>query len=225
MTDGVNTPVDLIYQIELVNELPHPVFTVTRLGNTSAYTVQLDAFGSFDPEGDPIIYRWSSNLLGIMFDDGDGVWTGRLPAGTHEITLSLSDDRVEHLDVWSTLTQTVVVENTPSTAMISSHTDFATDSSILHNFESEGSGDWDLSCSGFSDDWVASHICEDGPIVNIDNVAVRWDSSLINGALGTDWSLSTRLPAGQQTVSFTVDDGVNPPSCTSSCANQSRSWH
>ena len=94
VTDGVNVPVDLIYQIELVNELPHPVFTVTRLGNTSAYTVQLDAFGSFDPEGDPIIYRWSSNLLGIMFDDGDGVWTGRLPAGTHEITMSLSDDRV-----------------------------------------------------------------------------------------------------------------------------------
>ena len=215
VTDGVNTPVDLIYQIELVNELPHPVFSVTRLGNTSAYTVQLDAFGSFDPEGDPMIYRWSSNLLGVMYDDGDGVWTGRLPAGAHEITLSLSDDRVEHLDVWSTLSQTVVVENTPSTAMISSHSDFSTDSSVVHDFKSEGSGDWDLSCDDFSDSWVVSHICEDGAVVNPDNVAVRWDSSLINGALGTDWSLSTRLPAGQQTVSFTVDDGVNPPSISS----------
>ena len=215
VTDGVNTPVDLIYQIELVNELPHPVFTITRLGNTSAYTVQLDSFGSYDPEGDPIIYRWSSNLLGAMFDDGDGVWAGRLPAGTHEITLSLSDDRVEHLDVWSTLTQTVIVENTPSTAMISSHNDFSTDSSVLHNFASEGSGDWDLSCADYSDDWAATHICEDGQVVNPDNVAVRWDSSLINGALGTDWSLSTRLPAGQQTLTFTVDDGVNPPSISS----------
>ena len=215
VTDGVNTPVDLIYQIELVNELPHPVFTVNRLGNTSAFTVQLDSFGSYDPEGDPIVYRWSSNLFGVIFDDGDGIWTGRLPAGTHDITLSLSDDRAEHLDVWSSLTQTVVVENTPSTAMISSHTDFATDSSVLHNFKSEGSGDWDLSCSNYNEDWVNTHICEDGTVVNPDNVAVRWDSSLISGALGTDWSLSTRLPAGQQTVSFTIDDGVNPPSISS----------
>ncbi|MCH2637572.1 MAG: right-handed parallel beta-helix repeat-containing protein [Candidatus Thalassarchaeum sp.] len=215
VTDGVNTPVDLIYQIELVNELPHPQFTITRLGNTSAFTVQLDSFGSYDPEGDTIVYRWSSNLLGIMYDDGDGVWTGRLPAGTHQITLSLSDDRVEHLGVWSTHTETLVVENTPSTAMISSHTDFSTDSSVLHQFESEGSGDWDLSCGDFSDVWVQTHICEDGPVVNPDNVAVRWDSSLVNGALGTDWSLSARLPSGQQTVSFTVDDGVNPPSVSS----------
>jgi hypothetical protein len=215
VTDGVNTPVDLIYQIELVNELPHPVFTVTRLGNTSAFTVQLDAFGSSDPEGDPIIYRWSSDLLGVMFDDGDGVWTARLPAGTHQITLELSDDRVEHLDVWSSITQTVLVENTPSTAMISSHSDFSTDSSVLHQFESEGSGDWDLSCADYSDNWAQTHICEDGSVVNPDNVAVRWDSSLVNGALGTDWSLSTRLPAGQQTLSFTVDDGVNPPSVSS----------
>ena len=215
VTDGVNTPVDLIYQIELVNELPHPEFTVTRLGNTSTYTVQLDSFGSYDPEGDPIIYRWSTDLLGVMFDDGDGVWTGRLPAGIHAITLSLSDDRVEHLDVWSTLTQTVIVENTPSTAMISSHNDFSTDSSVLHNFESEGSGDWDLSCADYSEVWAATHLCEDGIVVNPDNVAVRWDSSLVNGALGTDWSLSSRLPAGQQTVSFTVDDGANPPSISS----------
>ena len=215
VTDGVNTPVDLIYQIELVNELPHPQFTITRLGNTSAFTVQLDSFGSYDPEGDPIIYRWSSNLLGILFDDGDGVWTGRLPAGTHQITLSLSDDRVEHLDVWSTHTETMIVENTPSTAMISSHTDFSTDSSVLHQFESEGSGDWDLSCEDYSEDWAMTHICEDGSVVNPDNVAVRWDSSLVNGALGTDWALSARLPAGQQIVSFTVDDGVNPPSVSS----------
>ncbi|MEE2747728.1 MAG: right-handed parallel beta-helix repeat-containing protein [Candidatus Thermoplasmatota archaeon] len=215
VTDGVNTPVDLIYQIELINELPHPQFTINRLGNTSAFTVQLDSFGSYDPEGDPIVYRWSSDLLGVLFDDGDGVWTGRLPAGTHQITLSLSDDRVEHLDVWSTHTETLIVENTPSTAMISSHADFSTDSSVLHQFESEGSGDWDLSCADYTDDWAQTHICEDGPVVNSDNVAVRWDSSLVNGALGTDWSLSSRLPAGQQTVSFTVDDGVNPPSISS----------
>ena len=127
----------------------------------------------------------------------------------------MSDDRAEHLDVWSSLTQTVVVENTPSTAMISSHSDFSTDSSVLHNFKSEGSGDWDLSCSDYDEEWVNNHICEDGTVVNPDNVAVRWDSSIINGALGTDWSLSTRLPAGQQTVSFTIDDGVNPPSISS----------
>ncbi|MBJ84257.1 MAG: hypothetical protein CMB52_01905 [Euryarchaeota archaeon] len=215
VTDGVNDPVDLIYQIELINELPHPQFTVTRMGNTSAFTVQLDSFGSFDPEGDSIIYRWSSDLLGILYDDGDGIWTGRLPAGIHEITLELSDDRVEHLDVWSSHTQTLVVENTPSTAMISSHTDFSTDSSVIHIFESEGSGDWDISCQDYSEDWVSNHICEDGPVVDPDNVAVRWDSSLVNGAMGTDWSLSTRLPAGQQTISFTVDDGIHPPSVSS----------
>ncbi len=215
VTDGVNTPVDLIYQIELVNELPHPEFTITRMGNTSAFIVQLDAFGSYDPEGDPMIYRWSTDLIGVLPDDGDGIWTGRLPAGIHQITLELSDDRVEHLNVWSSHTETLVVENTPSTAMISSHSDFSTDSSIIHNFKSEGSGDWDVSCSEYSEVWSSTHICEDGVVVNPDNVAVRWDSSLLNGALGTDWVLSTRLPAGQQVISFTVDDGVHPPSVSS----------
>ncbi|MBK39320.1 MAG: hypothetical protein CMB50_03745 [Euryarchaeota archaeon] len=223
VTDGVNTPVDLIYQIELINELPHPEFTITRMGNTSAFMVQLDAFGSYDPEGDPIIYRWSTDLIGVLVDEGDGIWTGRLPAGTHQITLELSDDRVEHLDVWSSHTETLLVENTPSTAMISSHSDFSTDSSIIHNFESEGSGDWDLSCSEYSEAWASTHICEDGTVVNPDNVAVRWDSSLVNGALGTDWTLSTRLPAGQQTVSFTVDDGVHPPSVSSIAVDVSQS--
>ena len=223
VTDGVNTPVDLIYQIELINELPHPEFTITRMGNTSAFMVQLDAFGSYYPEDDPIIYRWSTDLLGVLVDDGDGVWTGRLPAGTHQITLELSDDRVEHLNVWSSHTETLLVENTPSTAMISSHSDFSTDSSIIHNFESEGSGDWDLSCSEHSEAWASTHICEDGTVVNPDNVAVRWDSSLVNGALGTDWTLSTRLPAGQQIVSFTVDDGVHPPSVSSIAVDVSQS--
>ena len=99
--------------------------------------------------------------------------------------------------------------------MISSHSDFSTDSSVVHNFESDGSGDWDLSCTEYSEDWASKHICEEGIVVYPDNIAVRWDSSLVNGALGTDWSLSTRLPAGQQTVSFTIDDGVNPPSISS----------
>ena len=215
VTDGVNPPVDLIYQIELINELPHPEFTMTRMGNTSAFMVQLDSFGTYDPEGDSIIYRWSSNLLGLLPDDGDGIWVGRLPAGTHEITLEVSDDRVEHLDVWASHTETLLVENTPSTAMISSHSDFSTDSSVVHEFESEGSGDWDLPCSGYTEPWTSTHICEDGMVVNPDNVAVRWDSSLVNGALGTDWTLSTRLPAGQQTISFTVDDGLHPPSVSS----------
>ena len=185
------------------------------MGNTSAFMVQLDSFGSYDPEGDPIIYRWSSNLLGLLLDDGDGIWVGRLPAGAHEITLEVSDDRVEHLDVWASHTETLLVENTPSTAMISSHSDFSTDSSVVHEFESEGSGDWDLPCSGYTEPWTSTHICEDGMVVNPDNVAVRWDSSLVNGALGTDWTLSTRLPAGQQTISFTVDDGLHPPSVSS----------
>ena len=215
VTDGVNPPIDLIYQIELINELPHPEFSVTRMGNTSAFMVQLDSFGSYDPEGDPIIYRWSSNLLGLLLDDGDGIWVGRLPAGAHEITLEVSDDRVEHLDVWASHTETLLVENTPSTAMISSHSDFSTDSSVVHEFESEGSGDWDLPCSEYTELWASTHICEDGMVVNPDNVAVRWDSSLVNGALGTDWALSTRLPAGQQTISFTVDDGLHPPSVSS----------
>ena len=215
VTDGVNPPIDLIYQIELINELPHPEFSVTRMGNTSAFMVQLDSFGSYDPEGDSIIYRWSSNLLGLLTDDGDGIWVGRLPAGTHEITLEVSDDRVEHLGVWASHTETLLVENTPSTAMISSHSDFSTDSSVVHEFESEGSGDWDLPCSEYTELWASTHICEDSVVVNPDNVAVRWDSSLVNGALGTDWALSTRLPAGEQTISFTVDDGLHPPSVSS----------
>ncbi|MBN17628.1 MAG: hypothetical protein CMB37_05675 [Euryarchaeota archaeon] len=215
VTDGVNTPVDLFYEIELVNELPHPIFSINRLGNTSAFTVQLDAFGTFDPEGDSIIYSWSSSLIGTLEDDGDGVWSGRLPTGTHEIQLSVSDDRVEHLGVWETTSAVLIVENSPTTAMISSHSDFQTDSSQLIHFESEGSGDWDIPCSEFDSDWAVGHICESGPVVNPDSVSVRWDSSLINGALSTGWGFTTRLPAGSQTISFTVDDGFNPPSVSS----------
>ena len=214
ISDGVNPPVDLVYAIELVNDLPHPTFDISRIGNTSAFTVVLDGLDSVDPEGDGIIARWTSDLIGELPDDGDLDalrWMGRLPAGTHEITLSVSDDRAEHIDRWRSISQTLMVNNTPATAMISSHGDFTTESGALHLFEAEGSGDWDLPCSAYSDAWAATHICSDLDLPDPDNVAVRWDSSLVNGALGTDWTLQTRLPAGVQDLSFTVDDSVHPP--------------
>jgi len=226
VTDGVNPAVDLIYAIELVNDLPTPEFTVSRIGNTSAFSVVLDGTDSTDPEGDGIIAKWTSDLLGELPDDGDLndlQWMGRLPAGNHQISLSLSDDRSEHIDQWRTLTQTLVVENTPATAMISSHVDFSTDSSVLHTFASDGSGDWELPCEFFSDAWAASHICSDQFVPNVDNVAVRWDSSIVNGALGTDWTLTSRLPAGLQALNFTVDDGVNAPSISSILIDVSQS--
>ncbi len=213
--DGVNPAVEIIYAIELVNEVPHPEFTVYRTDNTSAGMLSLDGTASHDPEGDEIRAVWVSNLIGDLPDDGDGndlIWTGWLPAGEHLITLRLSDDRPEHSTSWSSETQLVSVQNSPPLASISSHsTSFSTDSSILHTFLAEQSGDWDIPCSWYDDNWVENHLCSMQYLPNPDSVAVRWDSSLIEGALGTDWTLTVRLPAGSQTLTFTVDDGVNPP--------------
>ena len=214
ITDDVNPSVSIIYAIELVNELPRPDFVMTTSGNTSGDTVYLDGTASFDPEGDPIIVKWESDVIGELPDDDDGndlLWNGRLPAGTHQITLSLSDTQANHIGSWSTQTQELIVENSEPVAIISSHVDFSTDSSVLHTFEAHGSGDWDLSCDLFDEAWVLNHLCEDGVVANADNVAVRWDSSSSETALGTDWSLTTRLPAGLQTLTFTIDDSVHPP--------------
>jgi hypothetical protein len=218
VTDGVNPAVNLVYAVELVNDLPHPEFTISRGGNTSAFTVTLDGSNSHDPEGDGIIARWWSDLVGELPDDGDGnelVWTGRLGAGSHQLTLALTDVRIEHQNVWATETMPLEVDNTPSVASISSHGDFSTNSSAMLAFESHGSGDQDMPCAGFSDPWIANHICESNLVPDPDNIAVRWDSSIVNGALGTDWSLATRLPAGLQTLTFTVDDGLNAPAVAS----------
>jgi len=213
--DGVNPAIEVIYAIELVNELPHPVFTVYRTDNSSAGMLSLDGSGSHDPEGDSIEAVWLSNLIGTLADDGDAsdlIWTGWLPAGDHQITLRLTDDRPEHSSSWSSETQLVSVDNSPPIASISSHSGtFSTDSSIVHTYLSNLSGDWDIPCSWFDASWMENHLCSTQYLPYPDNLAVRWDSSLIEGVLSTDWTLTSRLPAGSQTLSFTVDDGVNPP--------------
>ncbi|MDP6905880.1 MAG: hypothetical protein QF440_00495 [Candidatus Thalassarchaeaceae archaeon] len=215
ITDDVNTPIEIIYAIELVNELPHPIFTISRDGNTSGHVVTLDGTASYDPEGNPMIMKWESDLTGELPYDNDGndfIWTGRLPNGLHELTLSLSDDQASHIGVWSVMSISLNVENSAPIANISSHSNFTTDSSVLHIFEAFGSGDWDLKCTDFPSNISSNYICKEDIAVNSDNIAVRWDSSLIEGALGTDWTLTKRLPTGLQTLNFTVDDNVNLPS-------------
>ncbi|MEE2812065.1 MAG: right-handed parallel beta-helix repeat-containing protein [Candidatus Thermoplasmatota archaeon] len=218
ITDDINPSIEIILAIELVNELPHPDFTIIRSSNTSGDIITLDGTASFDPEGDAMTLKWESDLLGELPDDGDGnefIWTGRLPAGNHDLTLSATDDQASHIGIWSSQTQALNVENSPPISVISSHTNFSTDSSILHTFMAHGSGDWDLQCDTSDMNWSDNHLCNDGVIVNADNIAVRWDSSEISEALGTDWTLTTRLPVGTHILNFTVDDGINLPTVSS----------
>ena len=218
ISDGVNAWVEIPYAVQLENELPTPTFEVIRNANTSSEQLALDGSETTDPEGDTVRVRWVSDLIGELPDDGDGndaVWVGRLPAGNHTITMLASDDHPAHADAWASGAMAVPVLNSPPVVAISGPASLSTDSSVILAFDSAGSGDWDLACDDFDANWSAIHLCSEINLPSPDYVAVRWDSSLVNGALGTDWTLNTRLPAGQQTLTFTVDDGVNPPQSAS----------
>ena len=213
--DGVNPEVYYNFSVELVNEFPHPSFSVSRSANNSDSLVWLDGTSSFDPEGDTIGAWWHSSIDGDLTDD-DGdllVWTGHLSAGTHTLSLRLTDDDSYHINQWSAPFQmTLVVDNSPPVAHIELPADgLVTNSSELIVFSAYGSGDWDALCSesfpGMSSGWLCNPDASGIP----DTVTALWTSNQLTAPIGTDWEIQAWLPAGEHVITLTVEDGNNPP--------------
>ena len=201
----------------LYNEVPDPTFTVERDSNASSSLITLDASGFADPEGNALSYSWTSSVDGLL-SEGEGpmfsTWSGWLSRGVHTLTLSINDDRPEHIGSPRTSTVLFTVDDSVPRAVIASPSDGdVVESADLLSFSAEGSGDWDASCSTFPTD--ASWWCVPGnPAGGSQYLNVVWTSDL-DGRLtpeGVDWLLfDARLSAGNHTITLSVDDGLHDP--------------
>jgi hypothetical protein len=211
ISDLVNPAIELIWAVELYNELPVPDLVVIRSGNLSKDSVTLDASGTIDPESDTIRTRWSSDQIGQLPDPSNPLeWVGQLSPGRHVITLEVSDDDSSHAFFWASMDVVVLVENTPPNALIAAPQDgHDSDSSTLIEFAAAaGSGDWDLACP---DEPPISLWCNPSQLGIEDTVSAIWSSDLMTAPIGSGWTLSARLPAGVHNITLTIDDGQGTP--------------
>lgn len=205
-------------EIILFNELPFSEFDVLRDDDLSQSEVTLDGSASNDPEGDPLQVEWTSSIDGPLAA-GNGtqalVFTGHLSAGTHEITLRLTDGL--HGDQWAQAMTSVVVENSPPRAVMDSPASGDSNLSSEHvNFSAYGSGDWDSSCDTFEGDmWFCN---PDLPSARSDLLLLSWTSD-IEGELspeGNDgWVWEGHLSAGDHIITLSISDGHGDPVETS----------
>ena len=211
VSDGINQATEWPVEVTLSNEMPIPSFTVERMGNLSEDEITLTST-SIDPENDEIQYLWTSSIDGVL--SNDSIWTGHLSRGTHIITLSVNDGRMEHLDKVSENSTMLVVRNSPPKAVINSPiANLSYDSSHLFEFNSTGSGDWDSACFTFPEN-LTWHCAENEPESGSEWLIYTWESDL-DGRLtedGSDWLIfESYLSAGLHNVTFTIDDGINNP--------------
>ena len=217
-SDGINHPASVyIIPVELYNEVPEPVFTLTRLGNASEDEVTLDGTATIDPEGDTLEIEYWSSLDGqLSWNDTEAgkVWTGHLSRGVHSIEMRVVDNRPEHINATRVTSMLVDVENSLPQAVIETPTATqAYTSSDLIGFSANGSGDYDAACSTYpvNGSW---HCAESTPQAGSEYLVVSWTSDL-DGRLtpeGEDWLLfEARLSAGSHTVTLSLDDGIHDP--------------
>ncbi|MGY8755278.1 MAG: right-handed parallel beta-helix repeat-containing protein [Candidatus Poseidoniales archaeon] len=209
--DGINPPSEWTAPVKLYNEMPNASFDVIRDANYSENEISLVS-NSVDPEADDIAYRWTSNLDGVL--SNESIWVGHLSRGTHQITLSVTDGRIEHLNSTSENTSLVVVENSlPKVVISSPNASGNFDSSQLFEFNSSGSGDYDSACFTFPTN-ITWHCAEDEPAAGSEWLIYSWQSD-IDGILqenGNDWLIfETHLTSGIHTITLTMDDGINDP--------------
>jgi len=222
-SDGINQESVWTIEVKLYNEMPIPTLVIERDGNTSDQLVSLNSTGTVDPEGDSIGIRWISDVDGTLGESNGttGIlsWHGHLSRATHNILIQVWDDRPEHINEVSELTQTIVVENSAPEVNIETPMDgLLVDTSTLVNFSAEGSGDWDSWCGSYP---VGMWLCSETPNpFGSDLLSIDWISN-ISGALtpeGEDWLIwEGRMPAGNHTVTVTFNDllgGVSSASFT-----------
>ena len=219
--DGLNPATTYSWTVEIYNELPHPDLLISRDSDISSSLVTLDARGTNDPEGDSIVYRFHSSIDGDLLTSRsahlltgepappEGVWVGHLSPGAHTITLGVGDSYVGHIGQENLLNILLIVNNTPSIAVIDSPSSgMTTDSAELIRFNGSGSGDWDLTCPEQS---LATLVCNEYESSDGDLVSVLWTSNLLSEPLGSDWVVDVRLPAGIHDVTLSIDDGSGSP--------------
>ena len=211
VSDGINNPSEWVIPVELFNEMPNASFDVFRAGNFSEDMIDLVST-TIDPEGDEITYLWESSLDGVISNESS--WQGHLSRGTHVISLSVNDGRMEHINSTSIATEIVIVENSPPRAVI--HTPVSGtnyDSSNLFEFNASGSGDWDSACATFPTN-ISWHCADDEPASGSEYLIYKWESN-IDGILqedGSDWLIfEGYLTNGVHTITLTMDDGINAP--------------
>ena len=211
VSDSVNQPSEWVIPVELYNEMPNASIEITRLGNLSEDIVTLTST-TIDPEGDDITYLWESNLDGVLSNQSS--WQGYLSRGSHVISLSVNDGRMEHVNSTSIASEILVVKNSPPKAVIHSPLSIdAHDSSHLFEFNASGSGDYDSACGTFPGgiDW---HCSDFEPASGSEYLIYKWESNL-DGVLqedGSDWLIfEAHLSSGLHTITLTLDDGINSP--------------
>lgn len=209
-TDGINSPVTWTFNVELFNELPIASFEIITTGTKSQDILSLDGTNTFDPEGDEIKFEFWSDIDGLIDSgvtpDTPIEWSGTLSKGTHLITMYASDDIPNHAGRWTSSEKTLVIENSPPVALISSPNDgYSTDSGFLIPFDASGSGDWDIACLDLENSTgiICNHFSESSK----DLVSVLWQSNLISEPIGSEWKFEARLPAGEHEISLILDDG------------------
>ena len=209
-TDGINSPITWTFNVELFNELPIASFEIITTGTKSQDILSLDGTNTFDPEGDEIKFEFWSDIDGLIDSgvtpDTPIEWSGTLSKGTHLITMYASDDIPNHAGRWTSSEKTLVIENSPPVALISSPNDgYSTDSGFLIPFDASGSGDWDIACLDLENSTgiICNHFSESSK----DLVSVLWQSNLISEPIGSEWKFEARLPAGEHEISLIIDDG------------------
>lgn len=214
VSDGINSPTERIIPVELYNEVPNASFDIVRAGNLSEDLVNLVSTTT-DPEGDEITYLWESSLDGILSNESS--WQGYLSRGSHVISLSVNDGRMEHLNSTSVATEILIIKNSPPKAIIHSPiVGTSYDSSHLFEFNASGSGDYDSACGTFpvGIDW---HCSDFEPSSGSEYLIYKWESDL-DGVLqenGSDWLIfEGHLSNGIHNVTLTMDDGINSPVTT-----------
>ena len=221
LDDGVNTPVEWEFDVELYNEIPTPQFTILRNSNYSEDVVTLDGSLTIDPEGDNLEVEFWSSIDGVLqwSDQESGkVWQGHLSRGFHTIEMRVGDDVLEHVNQTKVTSQQILVENSYPKSIIATPLSSQTyDSSELIQFSANGSGDYDSECSTFPTEgfW---HCSQFEPSAGSEFLLVSWESDLDGRLIPTnqDWfMIEGRLSAGTHIVTLAVDDGIHQPVETS----------
>ena len=214
-SDGINSPSTWVFNVELYNEIPDAVMSISRSGQSSSDYLIIDGSQTIDPEGDHVKFMFLSDLDGTIYSgtstDGNIEWIGTLSKGLHTITMQASDNRPGHAGQWTTTSQQVQVNNSNPVSVISSPIDGSlTDSGTIITLGSTGSGDWDMACSDLPENG-SGLICNPNTLTSTDLVSILWESDIVETPLGSNWTVETRLPEGIHRITLTVDDGSGNP--------------
>lgn len=117
--------------------------TVEQTGSSTSVT--LDGSGSSDPDGDDLTYTWSGPALSAEAT-GHNPTVG-LPAGTHEIVLTVSDGVLSDTDTVQIVVQDTVAPGIAGSRMPAANGDGWNNSEVTVTFECTDAGSGIASCT------------------------------------------------------------------------------